>query len=313
VDVNEVIRDIPHAHRHLLGERLTLRLSLDPAIAPAWMDFAQLEQVLVNLFVNARDAMAGAGTLIVATSPVSLEDGESTGWPESKAGQYVRVAVTDTGSGIPADALPQIFEPFFTTKAPGKGTGLGLSLVYGVVRQSGGRIGVTTAVGTGTTFTIDLPAAAVARQPAAARPADTAPARGTETILVAEDEQAVRELVRSMMAGAGYQVLVAGSGQEALAIAAEHAGPIQLLLTDVVMPGMNGRELAEHLAAVRPDTRILFMTGYTDDAVVQHGVLGGAIALLPKPFSRQELLKAIRDVLDSPWNGIDLPRPGGRR
>ncbi|MDO8835127.1 MAG: ATP-binding protein, partial [Vicinamibacterales bacterium] len=285
-DVNEIIRDLPHAHRYLLAERTELRPALAADLALAWADPSQVEQVILNLVVNARDAMPDGGAIRISTSNVVLGDGAPAGWPESKPGRYVRMDIADSGTGIPEEVLPQIFEPFFTTKPAGSGTGLGLSVVYGIIRQSGGRVSVSSTVGRGTTVTVDLPAAA-------ARPAGravTAPApteTGTETVLVAEDEQAVRELVRSMLVMGGYRVIVAASGEEALTVADRYDGPIHLLLSDVVMPGINGRELAERLVKKRPTIRTMFMTGYTDDAVVRHGVRGGAITLVPKPFTRQ--------------------------
>ncbi len=298
-DVNEIIRDLPHAHRYLLAERTELRPALASDLALAWVDPSQVEQVILNLVVNARDAMPDGGAIRISTSNVVLGDGALAGWPESKPGRYVRMDIADSGTGIPDEVLPQIFEPFFTTKPAGSGTGLGLSVVYGIVRQSGGRVSVSSTVGRGTTVTVDLPAAA----PRTAGRAVTGPApteTGTETVLVAEDEQAVRELVRSMLVMGGYRVLVAASGEEALTVADRYDGPIHLLLSDVVMPGINGRELAERLVRKRPAIRTMFMTGYTDDAVVRHGVRGGAVTLVPKPFTRQDLLAAVRRVLDGP-------------
>jgi CheY-like chemotaxis protein len=310
-DVNEIIRDLPHAHRYLLAERTELRPALAADLAQAWVDPSQVEQVILNLVVNARDAMPDGGAIRISTSNVVLGDGSSAGWPESKPGRYVRIDVSDAGTGIPEDVLPRIFEPFFTTKPAGSGTGLGLSVVYGIIRQSGGRVAVSSTVGRGTTVTIDLPAAdtrASGRAVTGPSPADL----GTETVLVAEDEQAVRELVRSMLVMGGYRVIVAASGEEALTVADGYDGVIHLLLSDVVMPGINGRELAERLVKKRPTVRTMFMTGYTDDSVVRHGVRGGAVTLVPKPFTRQELLAAVRRVLDGPaQNPANLSPAGG--
>ena len=301
-DVNEIIRDLPHAHRYLLAERTELRPALASDLAPAWADPAQVEQVILNLVVNARDAMPDGGAIRISTANVVHGDGSPAGWPESKSGRYVRIDVADSGMGIPDDVLPRIFEPFFTTKPAGSGTGLGLSVVYGIIRQSGGRVSVSTALGRGTTVTVDLPAAE-ARTAGRAVAGPTSADTGTETVLVAEDEQAVRELVRSMLHMGGYRVIVAASGEEALAVAGRYDGPIHLLLTDVVMPGMNGRDLAERLVKKRPTIRTMFMTGYTDDAVLRHGVKGGAVTLVAKPFTRQDLLGAVRRVLDGPAGG----------
>lgn len=309
-DVNEIIRDLPHAHRYLLAERTELHPALAPDLGPAWADPSQVEQVILNLVVNARDAMPGGGTITISTANVVLGDGAPAGWPESKPGRYVRLEVADSGTGIPDDVLPRIFEPFFTTKPAGSGTGLGLSVVYGIVRQSGGRVSVSTAVGRGTTVTVDLPAAE-ARTAGRVAAGPTLTETGTETVLVAEDEQAVRELVRSMLLMGGYRVIVAASGEEALSVAERYDGSIHLLLTDVVMPGMNGRDLAERLVKKRPTIRTMFMTGYTDDAVLRHGVRGGAVTLVPKPFTRQDLLGAVRRVLDGPAQGpAGLPPAG---
>jgi signal transduction histidine kinase/CheY-like chemotaxis protein len=308
VDVNDFLRDAPARYRHLLGERIEVELDLSDDAPMAWVDPIQIEQVVLNLVVNSRDAMPGGGTIRLSTDEVIHGDGRAGGWPDSKPGRYLRLRVADSGVGIPADVLPQIFEPFFTTKPPGRGTGLGLAQVYGIVGQTGGRVGVDTTVGVGTTFTIDLPVSE-ASPPSAPTLLGSA-ARGTETILLAEDEQAVRELVRSMLVTGGYSVLVAGSGEEALVAAGRHAGPIHLLLTDVVMPGINGRVLAEQLRHVRPDTVVLFMTGYTDDTVVKHGVLDGVVTLLPKPFTRRALLDTVREVLDG--TAAPGPRSGGR-
>ncbi len=309
LDVNDLLRDVPARYRHLLGERIELHLDLSDDAPPAWVDPVQFEQVVLNLLVNSRDAMPDGGIITVSTTDIVHGDGRASGWPESKPGRYLRLIVADTGVGIAPDLLPQIFEPFFTTKPPGRGTGLGLAQVYGIVGQTGGRVAVESAVGRGTAFTIDVPASEAI--PLAAPTLLGTELGGTETILLAEDEQAVRELVRSMLTTGGYSVLVAGSGEEALAVASRHQGSIDLLLTDVVMPGINGRVLAERLQRERPGVAVLFMTGYTDDTVVRHGVLDGVVTLLPKPFTRRGLLDAVRQVLD----GTAEPglRPGGHR
>ncbi len=304
VDVNEAIRDFTATHRRLFGAGVDVRLDLDAGVPMVLVDPAQLDQVLMNLAVNGRDAMPGGGVIVVATRRLELAPGDLHGWPEARPGAFVRITVSDTGRGIPRDVLPHIFEPFFTTKRSGQGTGLGLAIVYGIVRQAGGRIRVESVVDRGTVFDVDLPAA-TSPAPRTASGAPGPASAATGTVLLVEDEQAVRDLVQSMLRLAGYHVVAAASGEDALRVAGQYEGPIDLLLTDVVMPGINGRELAERLLEVRPSTRVLFMTGYTDDAIVRHGVLDGAFVLLPKPFTRQVLIDTITRVLAA--------APGGRR
>jgi CheY-like chemotaxis protein len=284
--------------RRIIGEAIELETAIDPGTPPVRADRSQLSQVLMNLAVNARDAMPTGGTLTLATGHRVVTHADARRARGLSAGAYSLLVVKDSGAGMDEGTRSRIFEPFFTTKGPGRGTGLGLSMVYGIVKQTGGYIQVDTALGRGTTFTIHLPVAAA---PAAgAKPAlsQRARPRGTETVLVAEDESGVRVPVRRILTAHGYQVLEAPDGASALRIAEGHDGKIDLLLTDVVMPGMNGGELARRLRRVRTGIRVVFMSGYSTEAVSTHGVLSPGSAFLQKPFSVEELVGRLRDVLD---------------
>jgi len=292
LDLNALITDLGRMLRRLIGEDLTLDTELAGDLGAVRADPGQLEQVLVNLSVNARDAMPDGGRLVIQTENIDVTDGGDV-----PAGPYVLVGVTDTGTGMDATTLARVFEPFFTTKPRGKGTGLGLASVYGIVRQSGGYIAVTSTPGAGTTFRIHLPRVDAPVETARAPRVVSVPAPGTETVLVAEDEQMVRVLIRKVLEQAGYTVLLAGGGAEALQLAERHAGPIQMLVTDVVMPGMSGRELARRLLELRPNTKVLYLSGYADDAVERHGVLDPGTAFMQKPFSPGALASRVREVL----------------
>jgi CheY-like chemotaxis protein len=252
----------------------------------------------MNLAINARDVMPDGGLLRIETANVDLDTGYTSQHPPMHAGHYVMLAVSDTGSGIERELLDKIFEPFFTTKEPGKGTGLGLSTVYGIVKQAGGFVWVYSEVGRGTTFKIYLPR--VDEAASAADPKrDVGPLQGTETVLLVEDEDSLREISREVLAGNGYRVLEASDGTAAIAVARAHAGPIHLLLTDVVMPGISGRELAETLLPTRAEMRVLYMSGYTEDLIAHRGVLEAGTLLLPKPFTTSTLLRRVREALAS--------------
>jgi signal transduction histidine kinase len=292
LDLNDLIRDLGRMLRRLIGEDLTLDTDLAGDLGAVRADPGQVEQVLVNLAVNARDAMPDGGRLAIRTENVDVTDGG-----DLPAGPYALIEVTDTGTGMDAPTLARVFEPFFTTKERGKGTGLGLASVYGIVRQSGGHIAVTSTPGVGTSFRIHLPRVDAPVDTSRAARVVSVPAAGTETLLVAEDEQMVRVLIRKVLEQAGYTVLLASGGAEALQLAARHAGPIQMLVTDVVMPGMNGRELARRLLELRPDTKVLYLSGYADDAVERHGVLDPDTAFMQKPFSPGALASRVREVL----------------
>jgi CheY-like chemotaxis protein len=262
-------------------------------------DRGQLEQVIVNLAVNARDAMPNGGKLILETDFVELDEGYAATRPDARAGPHVMLAVSDTGHGMDSATLAHMFEPFFTTKALGKGTGLGLAMVHGIVRQSGGHVMVYSEVGRGTTFKIYLPRYEGDGVPAA----QSAPARargGAETILVVEDEWSLRVMIGEILAGSGYTVAEASTPEEAVSAARAQPGAIDLIITDVVLPGKSGREVAEEVCALRPGARVLFMSGYTDDAIGHQGVLAPGVNFLQKPFMTEQLLHKVRDVLDAP-------------
>ena len=263
-------------------------------------DGGQVEQVLMNLVVNARDAMPTGGRIIIETRNVELDESYARAHPDARPGPHVVLIVADTGAGMTPDVAARVFEPFFTTKGPGKGTGLGLATVYGIVRQSGGHVAAHSEVGVGTTFKVYLPRAMKPKGGSNILPGLRTPPRGTETVLLAEDDDGVRALTRYILAGCGYAVLEAADGEEAVRVAAAHAGPIDLLVTDVVMPGAGGRFTAELVAARHPGVRVLFVSGYTDDAVIRHGVLREGVDFLQKPFSPVALAAKVREVLDAP-------------
>jgi signal transduction histidine kinase/CheY-like chemotaxis protein len=300
LDLNTVVTDIDKMLARLIGEDIEMIAFPDPKLGRVKADPGQIEQVIMNLAINARDAMPQGGKLIIQTSNVTLEDSYTSKRSLNlKPGPYVMLAVTDTGYGIDKKILPHIFEPFFTTKEQGKGTGLGLSTVYGIVNQSGGDIWVETDTGRGTTFKIYLPRVDNPAEEQQASEQRESLFSVSETVLLVEDEDVVRNLVREILMMNGYNVLQAANGREALPICEQHVGPIHLMLTDVVMPQMGGRELAERVASLRPEMKVLFMSGYTDDAIVHHGVLDSGIAFIQKPFTPDSLARKVRDMLDS--------------
>jgi two-component system cell cycle sensor histidine kinase/response regulator CckA len=296
LSLNEVARGIEKMLRRVIGETIDLRLHLAADLGNVRADPAHLEQVLLNLVLNARDAMPRGGSLVIETANVTLDEAGAREHPDAKPGAYVLLAVADTGCGMDASTRARIFEPFYTTKAPGKGTGLGLPTVHGIVKQSGGYVSVSSELGKGATFRIHLPRdASQAAEPRAHKPIMRG---GTETVLVVEDDPDVRRLLQRVLRPAGYAVLCAASGAEALQLDAAHPGPIQLLVTDVVMPAMDGSAVAERLRRSRPQLRVLYMSGYLDEAVAARGPEGRGRDFIHKPFSAGDLLAKIREVLD---------------
>ncbi len=298
LDLNVVVAEMDKMLRRLIGEHIALVAVLTPDLGRVRADPNQIEQVIVNLAVNARDAMPDGGKLTVETANVDLDEAFAQAHLGSVPGSYALLAVTDTGAGMDATVRAHLFEPFFTTKEVGKGTGLGLATVYGIVKQSGGYISVYSEPGRGSSFKIYLPRIATPAD-APPGPQKSGPAPGSETVLVVEDEAAVLTLSRRALEAQGYVVLAASDPAAALRVVERHGGMIHLLLTDVVMPGLSGRELADRLTAQRPGIRVLYMSGYPGDAVVQHGTLPSGSAFLQKPFSPDGLARKVRDVLDA--------------
>ena len=300
VSLSVVVQGVEKMLRRVIGEDVDLVTALDPDVGSVKADVGQLEQVLMNLAVNARDAMPGGGKLTIETANVEHDPDSAREREAAPVRRFVMLAVSDTGIGMDEATKARIFEPFFTTKEAGKGTGLGLATVYGIVQQSGGFIWVYSEPGHGTTFKIYLPQVEASAQGRAASAAPGDLPRGTETVLLVEDAAAVRAVTRQVLERQGYTVLEAANGAAALQTAAGHPGPIHLLLTDVVMPVLSGRQLADQLAKVRPDAKVLYASGYTDDAVVRHGVLEAGISYLQKPFTADSLARKVREVLDRP-------------
>ena len=299
IELNRIATGLEKMLRRILGEDIDLVQRLAPELGVTVADPGQIEQVLMNLVVNARDAMPNGGKLTIETDNVEVDEAHAARRPDIRPGSFVRLAVTDTGCGMDAETRARIFEPFFTTKGKGKGTGLGLSTAYGIIKQSGGHIWVYSEPGQGTTFSVYLPREAGGTMPAPGSREIAPAAHGDETILLVEDEDAVRELARRILDGSGYAVLTAANGGEALLACERHAGPIHLVLTDVVMPLMSGRALADRLARVRPEARVLYMSGYTDNAIVHHGRLDAGTHFIGKPFNATDLARKVREVLDA--------------
>jgi nitrogen-specific signal transduction histidine kinase len=300
LDLNALLANLHKMLRRLIGEDIELVTLLGPGLGRVKADRGQMEQVIMNLVVNARDAMPEGGRLILETANEELDEAYARTHPPTEPGSYVMLAISDTGCGMGPDTLARIFEPFFTTKEQGKGTGLGLSTVYGIIKQSDGYIWAYSEPGQGTTFKVYLPQV----QGEVSVEAETVPAPvelplGSETVLLVEDEDSVRNLVRTILRKNGYTVLEARHGAEALRVAIQHTGPIHLMLTDVVMPLMSGRQLAERLAPLRPDMKVMYMSGYTDQAIVHHGVLEPGTIFLQKPFTPNSLACKVREVLDA--------------
>jgi CheY-like chemotaxis protein len=306
LNLNQVVGDLSRMLQRVLGEDVHLTTLLADDLWSIQADPSQIDQVIMNLAVNARDAMPGGGTLRVETANVVLDEAYAAHHVEAQPGEYVRLSVSDGGTGMDDQVRARVFEPFFTTKERGQGSGLGLATVFGIVKQNGGHIEVHSEVGQGTTFKIYLP-----RTPASkfeALPgADHLEAellsfqdrrRGTETVLLVEDDAPIKDLAKRVLESYGYRVLAAGDGLQALQIGERYEGPIHLLLTDVVLPQINGKELAEQLQSTRPEMAVLYMSGYTDSAFDQHGELVPGIAFVSKPFTIEELMQGVWQVLD---------------
>lgn len=298
LDLNVVVSDLDKMLRRLIGEDIDLHTVTEHKLGKVKADPGQIEQVVMNLVVNARDAMPDGGKITLETTNVSLDSEYFQQHAEGTPGDYVMLAVSDNGLGMDTEVRGRIFEPFFSTKGPGKGTGLGLSTVYGIVKQSGGNIWVYSERGTGSTFKIYLPRVDAATEDESARGGWGAAPRGTETLLLAEDEAQVRQIARQILETLGYVVLTAENGAEALSVAQEYQHDIDLMVTDVVMPVMGGRELVENLAKLRPETAVIYMSGYTDDAIVRHGLMDEGLAFIQKPFTADALARKVRSVLD---------------
>ena len=298
IDLNALVGELSKMLTRLVREDIELLCSLKPGLGSIKADPAQVEQMIINLVVNARDAMPAGGKLIIETTNTYLDENYCLSHPSATPGRHVMLAISDTGVGMDAKTQARIFEPFFTTKEQGKGTGLGLATVYGIVKQSGGSIWVYSQLGKGTTFKIYFPSVDESvDQPESVEGEEEIP-RGSETVLLAEDAEGMRELTSELLTRNGYSVLAAESVPELLSLVERHPAPIQLLLTDVVMPGMNGRDLADRLESSHPEMRVIYMSGYTSDAIVHHGVLREGIDFIEKPFSEQALMRKVREVLD---------------
>jgi PAS domain S-box-containing protein len=299
LNLNDIVGDMIKLLKRLIGEDIQLVTKPGANLKQIKADPGQLEQVLVNLVVNARDAMPRGGIVTIETANATLDSTYASRHLDAIPGEYVMLAISDTGTGMDQKTQSRIFEPFFTTKAKDKGTGLGLSTVYGIIRQSGGSIWVYSELGKGTTFKVYLPLVEEEPRQAVATASVASIIGGSETVLLVEDEDMVRKLARELLAEGGYTVLEANGGEEAIHLGKEHTARIDLLITDVVMPKLSGKEVAEQLRAIHPETRVLFMSGYTDEAIVHHGIVDSGIAFIQKPFSERALAQKIRDVLDA--------------
>ena len=297
LDLNSVIYETAKMLRRVIGADIEFRVIPAESLWAIMADSDQIVPVVMNLCVNARDAMPQGGTLTVATGNVTAGEGD-VGRPEYiLPGDYVKLSVTDTGLGIAKELQAQIFEPFYTTKEIGKGTGLGLAMVYGIVKQSGGYVWIDSELGQGACFTIYLPRTEQTIAPDMLAKSE-APSRGNETLLVAEDEEALREAICDYLSSLGYTVLAAGSGHEALSAASQHEGRIDLLITDLVMPKMSGRELSQMLGSLRPDLKTIYISGYSDDSTMRQDIQNTGAAFLQKPFSLSTLARKVRETLE---------------
>jgi len=300
IDVNAIVTDMERLLHPLIGEDIELTTSLAAAVGCTRADAGQLEQVIMNLVVNAKDAMPNGGKICIRTASVTLDDSYRPENTFIKHGPYVMISVSDSGQGMDRETQSRVFEPFFTTKEKGKGTGLGLSTVYGIIKQSGGYVFVQSELERGTVFTIYFPRVDGPCEAHTHAPVSIAAAGGSETILLVEDEDSVRQLVRETLEARGYRVLEAGNGNAALTLAASQAETIQLVITDVVMPGLSGHELVEQLLPARPGMKVLYLSGYAQDAFATPLAADSTSAFLQKPFTLQSLARKVREVLGAP-------------
>jgi signal transduction histidine kinase len=300
VDLNDVVRKTEKMLRRIIGEDVELLTELQDPLDPVLIDPGQTGQVILNLAVNARDAMPSGGTLLIRTRNFHVDANHAARFPGLKPGPHVILSITDTGGGMTEGVRQRLFEPFFTTKDSDKGTGLGLSVVHGIIKQSGGDVAVDSRPGEGATFHIYLPRALTTVQPERPPRILVPPERGTETILLVEDDDAVRALARHALQGAGYTILEAARADEALRITTTHDHPIHILVTDVVMPGMGGSELADRFLALRPGAAVLYLSGYTEDALNRQGIMQDQVHFLQKPFPPSALARKVREVLEVP-------------
>jgi CheY-like chemotaxis protein len=299
LNLNDTVVGIIKMLQRLIGEDISLQWLPEANLWPVKVDPSQIDQILANLCINARDAIAGVGNIAIETRNSTLDEGYCAAHAGFVPGDYVRISVSDNGRGIDKETLPNIFEPFFTTKGIGEGTGLGLATVYGAVKQNNGFINVYSEPGTGTTFTIYLPRHSGGAEEEQEEGIAGQMVRGKETVLLVEDEPAILKLTERILTRAGYTVLPARTPGEAMRLASEHVSPIDLLITDVVMPEMNGRDLAKNLLSFYPGLKLLFMSGYTANIIVHQGVLDPGVNFIQKPFSIDDLATKVRDVLDS--------------
>jgi PAS domain S-box-containing protein len=301
LDLNALVTGLEDMLHRLIREDIQLVVNVDPQVKPVKADPTQLEQVLVNLVVNARDAMPKGGRIVISTSNIGPSRVPAGTMPYMQLNSFALLSVADTGTGMDDATKARLFEPFFTTKAVGHGTGLGLATVYGIVKQSGGQIDVQSELGRGTTFNVYLPQVEeLPAEPEAAEPLAPGAGRGAETILLAEDEEGVRLLAGRVLESHGYRVLHARDGEEALDVCRQHTGALHLLLTDVVMPNLNGRELVSRVTRLRPGIKVIYMSGYTDSIIALHKILESGAAFIQKPFSPELLIRTVREALDMP-------------
>ncbi|NQT94405.1 MAG: response regulator, partial [Lentisphaerae bacterium] len=299
LDINEAIEGMLKLMRRLIGEDIVVNWRPGSGICPVKMDPGQIDQILANLAVNARDAIDGVGSIAIETGKTTFDQAYCAEHSGSVPGVYVLLAVSDTGCGMDRETLAHIFEPFFTTKGLNEGTGLGLATVFGIVKQNDGFINVYSEPGKGTTFKIYLPRFATSEDASVAVEKLTKPPRGTETILLVEDENSVRITTQLFLEDLGYSLLVAESPEKALRLVAERSGEIDLMITDVIMPGMNGRDLAQRLLGLLPSLKHLFISGFTADVIAQRGILDDGVHFLSKPFGRDTLARKVREVLEA--------------